>query len=796
VYTSNLDLNGNNLTNVGCISNDIGPVTICDDLTVQGDIIAQGDIFSSQSIIMPTGEPVDTLKLLSVTQVVGVPTGAAPEGSLAYDTVGDDMYLRANGAWTQVHTDADASSLAQVLAIGNTTGANNIQVDNSQNVLFANQVWLDQTSSNGVIRIGYNTTAGNTGALLIGRNTSVTSLDGIAIGAGSTATGAGYNIALGRNASSTSVIGNAQSIAIGDTALANKRETLAVGYLASATGDDACGLGSRTIASASRTVALGRQATASGIESLAMGYLAVSSAGTSISIGRNSQAVGARQISIGQDAGSGSTVGINSVLIGFSADCANKQNCVVIGNSTLSQSNASVVIGDNALANGTQSNVAIGDRSTSGSTRSIAIGQQSVSSGASSVGIGYLATASGTSSVAVGVNSLATATGASALSPLASATHAYATVVGYEGESFGNKATVVTGAKDLATTGGDVFIVGGAGAGSVLSTAGAVHVLGSEIEIISDAETIFGGPVRFPGTDPVNTTNLLQVTRVNGVPTTTGVAGALAMNYNTGDLYYNNGTSWVILDTGTAPSSLATTLSVGNTTGGNDILISGGDSVEFAFDVSITSILSTSNIVVGYGNTASGKSVCVGNSCNATGTNSLCLGYNSNATGPNSIMIGTGTNSTANKALIACTGQIELDSSDFLVSSKRQRFSKQVVADATDGNTTLTAAQVLDRVHIRGWATNTVRQIALPSWAALNTELEGGFLADESFEFTLWNNNTAGFARVLTITSPATNIQRIGLSEVNNISINEATSITFMAHSNGSAVTWFVKNVQ
>ena len=722
VYTSNLDLNGNDLTNVGCISNDVGPVTICDDLTVQGDIIAQEDVFASQRLVMPTGEPVDSLKLLQVTQVAGVPTGAASEGSLAFDTVGDDLYLRANSAWSQVHTDADASTLAQVLTLGNTTGSNDISMDAGQSVNFAGDVQVTSTDTNTNVNIGGNNTSQGTQGVLIGTgNYTSSGINSVIVGrsnGNSAGTMSGQNNTIVGQASGTDLTSGEENVFIGPRT-------------------------SRNTTTGSRNVVLGSDADT--IDS-----------GTSDSIVLGRDALGAGQsVSMGVNSSSSGTNGIS------------------IGTSATTASNRSIAIGVNSTAG-----------PSSGALYALAIGDTASALSSQSCAIGYNADATGTSSTAIGDS--------------ATATHIYSTVLGYDADSIADRGTVIRGAKNAAGTGGDLYLYGGDGTSALMANAGAVHITGSAIDVISEGMTITG-PCAFPSGEAVETTNLLQITQTTGVPIATSVPGALCMDSAGGDLYYHDGTSWQLLSTGGgAGSSLADTLVIGATTSGTDIVVTSGDSVEFAGDVRLPSTLSTSNVIsgylsgdgltsgttnvligasagqyvssgtrnvcigdgsasstialttggenviigylartavssdtrslsigrsaiagssstaIGYSATASGTSAtCVGTNssatntrasafgynADATGTNSLAIGYNSTASASNSIMIGTGTNSTTNKALIACTGQIELDSSDFLVSSTRQRFKKLVVADATDGNTTLTAAQVVDRVH-------------------------------------------------------------------------------------------------
>jgi hypothetical protein len=74
---------------------------------------------------------------LTVSTTTGLPTGvpANGDGSLVYRTDTDQLYLRANGAWTTVATGPQ--DLAATLVAGNVTGGTNIDVNGSDDILFS-----------------------------------------------------------------------------------------------------------------------------------------------------------------------------------------------------------------------------------------------------------------------------------------------------------------------------------------------------------------------------------------------------------------------------------------------------------------------------------------------------------------------------------------------------------------------------------------------------------------------------------------------------------------------------------
>jgi len=138
-------------------------------------------------VLMPTGQAVGSLDLLTVTGVSGVPTSAATDGSLAYDETNDAFYGRVNGAWVTLSTGA-AETWATTLTSGNTSvggGTNNPTLTTGDSLIGADELTMVSTTTGavtldsgttGTINIGVDGTnaktlnldSGTTGALNVG----------------------------------------------------------------------------------------------------------------------------------------------------------------------------------------------------------------------------------------------------------------------------------------------------------------------------------------------------------------------------------------------------------------------------------------------------------------------------------------------------------------------------------------------------------------------------------------------------------------------------------------------------
>ena len=122
--------------------------------------------------------------------------------------------------------------------------------------------------------------------------------------------------------------------------------------------------------------------------------------------------------------------------------------------------------------------------------------------------------------------------------------------------------------------------------------------------------------IRFPtAQDPADSSvPYLKITGLTGPPTSSiSGEGQLAYDEAGNELYVYNGSTWDSVSGGN--EDLATTLALGNTTGGTDISVNAGDAVEFAGDINIPSTSTTSNLKFGY---------LAGNSITSGQRNTLC----------------------------------------------------------------------------------------------------------------------------------------------------------------------------
>lgn len=159
----------------------------------------------------------------------------------------------------------------------------------------------------------------------------------------------------------------------------------------------------------------------------------------------------------------------------------------------------------------------------------------------------------------------------------------------------------------------------------------------------------------------VNTTNLFNVTRVPGVPTSAGVAaGSLVFDTVGQDLYFYDGGAWVVIPTGGGASTWSAVLATGNTSGANDPIISASRSLTFeagvriggnnassllgdAFSINIgenTATSSTESVTVGYQNVNNFyRGVVIGKGCTVSANNATAIGVSCTASA-DSVAIG------------------------------------------------------------------------------------------------------------------------------------------------------------
>lgn len=271
------------------------------------------------SLVMPTVVATNaTAGFLRISTTAGTPTGAATDASLVYDSTNDIFYGRINGVW-QAFATAATDTLAQVLIAGNTTGANDINVSDPQQILFISG-----------IRIGGNGVA-----------VGATDTQGISIGEGASASG-GESTSIGTGSSSA----GDKSVCVGGGSASPGSGSTALGFNVSSAGDDSVAVGISAMASAASDVSIGNNATCS------------SSGGDNIAIGRSASITGTatQSIAIG---GTSTTSSDGTTVVGFGAS-GGGTGATVYGKSAITVSGTDVAIfGANANSAASTSQVTI-----------------------------------------------------------------------------------------------------------------------------------------------------------------------------------------------------------------------------------------------------------------------------------------------------------------------------------------------------------------------------------------------------------------------------------------------------
>ena len=240
---------------------------------------------------------------------------------------------------------------------------------------------------------------------------------------------------------------------------------------------------------------------------------------------------------------------------------------------------------------------------------------------------------------------------------------------------------------------------------------------------LSDQVRIIGS-LQMQEAQPTNSTALLNVTTVNGIPNSTGVKeGSLVYDTLNNNLYYYNG-SWVrvatMADVGTP--TLANVLLTGNTSGASDLIMSAGRSLSFANKIAITTGTSTADTLIGstasaigagdsrlaigpgasvgngltasYYNLAIGRGalaqksngIALGSFAVATETDSIAVGQNASAGHVNSITLGQASGTTADNQirLGTATHHVSIPGTElcdnFVMASKRNGGSGRLTS--------------------------------------------------------------------------------------------------------------------
>jgi len=358
--------------------------------------------------LMPQNQPVNTLNLLTVTSMAGVPTSTPPGGSFAYNSATNDVYVYITGTgWIPITGGGAVETWAQTLVAGNTSGATNPVLSAGRTLIFEDNICiggsnLPLTSTTAAILIGDGIVPGGLQCVQVGKSAVATAAGCTLIGSSTTGTGAsatalGYGAqALGAQA--TALAYNAQcttnATAVGVNSVANGAQSSAFGYNATAvTFVNSTALGTGATSVQNNEVVLGTQTTVTRI------------AGTQLQFGQDPFAdVG---IAIGTLL-SPAAANLGSVAIGLFASAAGSSSTCV-GNGVIDGAfNFSTLYGGGAACTGISA-TAVGNSSKSG-VQGAALGSGAWATGTQSVALGFNAnTGAFTKSVGLGSASTPTA---------------------------------------------------------------------------------------------------------------------------------------------------------------------------------------------------------------------------------------------------------------------------------------------------------------------------------------------------------------------------------------------------
>jgi hypothetical protein len=339
--------------------------------------------------------------------------GDFPDFNTASYSVGDSLYVAANGGLTNVKPITP--NLIQKIAVVSRSNVNNgdievfalgrendvpnlpegkIFVGSALNTITSESVFINESIKSVILNDNSGTnTASGTRSTSIGNGTTASGDNSFASGLNTTASGS-TSIAMGEGA----LASNIYSVAIGNGVTSNADSSLALGKNTTASGNQSTAMGDSTIASGPYSTAMGGNTTASGNYSTAMGSSTTAS-------GNNSTAMGSSTTAIGN----------NSISGGFSSVVrANSRNSIAFGNNAIaglgiSDFNENVAFGFETLAGGSFGAFAMGWRAFNVGSEGLASGHGSFvsghGSGALGEGVSVTDIAAGVVNVSVGIPS-------------------------------------------------------------------------------------------------------------------------------------------------------------------------------------------------------------------------------------------------------------------------------------------------------------------------------------------------------------------------------------------------------
>lgn len=662
--------------------------------TAAGEIVlgqASATTTINGKLQLPLAAPTNTTNLLSITTVPGVPVSAPRAGSLALDDTNQKLYMYTTASgWLDVAGTPATPTLAQVLAAGNSTGANNISIASPQEIAFVGSVRISGTSlatgATGAnsVSVGPSAAAAAINSVAIGNSTSVDAaaqdtvvignasaagagIRCIAIGNSSLTGSGGYDIALGSAASTVSANGN--KIAIGRSTVATGSNSIAIGTNANDGGFTQCVvIGQNSVATANNQFVLGHTATqviAKNQFQMPLAELPTSTKLLNItSLTGAPTSVGVRPGSLALDDSTGALYAFSTPLgwidVSSSAPTPTLASVLAAGNTTgannivvsaaqklqyLAQINVEGPAGANTLSDSTH--IAVGGNSTVIGTDAMSLGNQNSANGAGATVVGSTSTAA-QSAVAVG----------------------QVCVAGLESVAVGVQANANTSGVAIGKLSNN-----GAFTNSVALGASATNTANNEIMLGTTSTTVnIPNAARLPNGVATGSTALLNITSMPGVPTSVGVRpGSLACDDTNRNLYmYTTASGWVQMNASVATPTLTAVLTAGNQTGANDIFISSSQNLRYNAGVRIgnNNVLPTSaattGISIGAGTIGTGSNhvsigtnattstfnnaIAIGNAATAGATASVALGTSASSAGSNSIALGGNSNASSTRS--------------------------------------------------------------------------------------------------------------------------------------------------
>lgn len=331
--------------------------------------------------------------------------GDFPDFNTASYSVGDSLYVAANGGLTNVKPITP--NLIQKIAVVSRSNANNgdievfalgrendvpnlpegkIFVGSQLNTITSESVFINESIKSVVLNSPNFNTASGTRSTAMGQGTVASGATSTAMGNGATASGdnsfasgssatasGGGSTAMGRQ---TTASGD-RSTAMGQLTTASGSSSTAMGSSSSATADISTAIGSNTQASGIASTAMGSFTDASGIASTAMGRSTTASGDVSTAMGDNTIASGNYSLSAGKD----------------SVVRANSENSIAFGNNAIaglgiSDFNENAAFGFETLAGGSFGAFAMGWRAFNIGSEGLASGHGSFVSGHGSGALG------------------------------------------------------------------------------------------------------------------------------------------------------------------------------------------------------------------------------------------------------------------------------------------------------------------------------------------------------------------------------------------------------------------------